>query len=87
MDETLLNLDTGMFSTKIGDHVKFGKIKNFDLRRGMVMANKEAMIYPGGKSWGAATRKETHATCSIRAGSGKLSVNKKPMVDYFLMPR
>lgn len=85
-DDTLTNLNTGVFDTAFHDHLHFGRIKSFDLKRAMQAKQREATIYAGGKSWGAASRKACHATCSVRAGSGKVIVNHKPMEEYFKVP-
>lgn len=36
-NESILGLDTGVYDTWLPDHMEFGKIKNFDLKRAMSM--------------------------------------------------
>ncbi|CAI2385179.1 unnamed protein product [Moneuplotes crassus] len=39
-----------------------------------------------GKAWGSGRRKTARAICAVKPGSGVITVNGKPIQDYFLLP-
>jgi len=43
----------------------------------------EAKLRQGGRAWGHGKRKTCTALASVRAGSGKIKVNGKPLLQYF----
>ncbi len=68
------------------DFVKFDRISLFDLRRSLPHKEREAKIDSSGKAWGSGKRKNARAVASVKAGSGKITVNGKPFLQYFLLP-
>ena len=62
------------------DFVKFDRINLFDFRRTLPMKEREAKLDTKGKSWGSGKRKESLAVVNVQAGSGKITINGKPML-------
>ena len=48
--------------------------------------DREPKVDSVGRSWGSGRRKRARAVVNVKAGSGKVLVNGKPVLDYFLMP-
>lgn len=40
----------------------------------------------GGRAWGTGRRKTSRAVASVKPGSGKVIVNGKNLINYFLIP-
>jgi len=58
----------------------------FDFRRTLPQKEREAKLDSSGKAWGSGKRKNAIAVANVTAGSGKVTVNGKPLLDYFLQP-
>lgn len=67
------------------DHVKFDRINLFDFRRTLPQKEREPKLDVSGKAWGSGKRKTSIAVAYVRAGSGKVVVNNKPLLQYFLL--
>ena len=68
------------------DFVKFDRINLFDFRRTLPRTERETKLDIHGQAWGYGRRKRSIALVNVKAGSGKITVNKKPMIEYFLLP-
>lgn len=68
------------------DFTKFDRINLFDFRRTLQQKPREPKLDDKGKAWGFGKRKSAAAVVNVRAGSGRVMVNGKPMTSYFHMP-
>ena len=68
------------------DHVKFDRMNLFDFRRTLPQKEREPMLDVSGKAWGSGKRKNAIAVANVQAGSGKIRVNNRPLLQYFMMP-
>ena len=53
----------------------------------MPRKDRETKLDHHGRAWGSGKRKRSVAVVNLKAGSGKVTVNGKPMIEYFLMHR
>jgi len=68
------------------DQVKFDRINLFDFRRTLPHKEREPKIDNKGRAWGSGKRKNAIAVANVKAGNGKITVNHRPLLQYFLMP-
>lgn len=68
------------------DFIKFDRINLFDLRRTLPRKDRQPKLDKDGKSWGSGKRKTSTAVANVQAGNGKITVNGKPLTQYFFMP-
>ena len=68
------------------DFTKFDRINIFDFRRTLPRIERESKLDGMGRSFGSGRRKRSRATVSVMAGSGKVTINGKPMIEYFMIP-
>ena len=64
----------------IYDHVKFDKLNLFDFRRNLPMKEREAKIDSKMRAYGYGKRKRSRAIAQVMPGSGKITVNGKPLL-------
>jgi len=76
----------GPEETNPDDFTKFDRINIFDFRRTLPRMDRESKLDLSGRATGAGKRKRSRAIISVKAGQGKVTVNGKPMIEYFLMP-
>ena len=62
------------------DHVKFDRISLYDFRRTLPQKERKPVLDAKGKAWGSGKRKEAKAVANVRAGTGKIMVNNKPLL-------
>jgi small subunit ribosomal protein S9 len=48
--------------------------------------DRESTIDTKGRAWGHGKRKRSHAIANVKAGSGKITVNDRPLLEVFLLP-
>jgi small subunit ribosomal protein S9 len=68
------------------DHTKFDRMNLYDLRRNIPMKAREAKIDSKMRSYGYGKRKRARAIARVQPGSGKITVNGKPLLQTLLMP-
>ena len=68
------------------DFTKFDRINIFDFRRTLPRLERESKLDGTGRAFGYGKRKRARASISVRAGSGIITVNGKPMIEYFMLP-
>lgn len=85
-NRTVMSLKREYHDFDPDDNVKFDRINLFDLRRTLPHKEREPTLDTVGKAWGSGKRKNAIAVANVRAGSGKITVNHKPLLQYFLLP-
>jgi len=78
--------DTGKGDMNPNDYIKFDRVNLFDLRRQLPMKARSDKLDQGGRAWGAGKRKRAKIICNVKAGTGKITINGKPMHQYFHLP-
>jgi len=78
--ENALSLPNGPYDVDPDDFVKFDRISIFDFRRTLPQKERESKIDSKGQAWGHGKRKASSAVANVRAGSGKITVNGKPIL-------
>ena len=68
------------------DYTKFDRINLFDFRRMLPKKERSDQVDKNGRAWGAGKRKGAKAMVNVRPGSGKITINGKPMHLYFHLP-
>lgn len=68
------------------DFTKFDRINLFDFRRTLPQKPRQPKLDSKGRAWGHGKRKNAIAIAHVRAGSGKVTVNGRPLLQYFMMP-
>ena len=82
-DEDEVNLNFPLSSIEksdIYDHVKFDRINLFDFRRSLPASKREAKIDSKMRAYGYGKRKKARAIAQVVPGSGKITVNGKPLL-------
>ena len=69
------------------DFIKFDRLNLFDFRRTLAQKAREPKLDSKGRAWGMGKRKDAVAFANVRAGSGRITVNGKPFIQYFHQPR
>ena len=69
------------------DFIKNDRINLFDFRRTLPQKERESKLDVVGRAWGKGKRKEAVATVNLKAGTGRITVNGKPFIQYFHEPR
>jgi len=85
-NRTVMSLKREYHDFDPDDNVKFDRINLFDFRRTLPHKEREPTLDTVGKAWGSGKRKNAIAVANVRAGSGKITVNHKPLLQYFLLP-
>ena len=65
---------------------KFDRINLFDFRRTLPEKLREPKLDTKGRSWGYGKRKASRAIVNVKAGTGRITVNGKPFIQYFHLP-
>lgn len=86
MDQTILAVESGDHEVDPNDHVKFDRVSLFDFRRTLPQKEREPKLDNKGRAWGSGKRKNALAVANVYAGSGKVTVNGRPLLQYFLLP-
>lgn len=68
------------------DQLKFDRLNLFDFRRSLPFKEREDKLDSKGKAWGQGKRKNALAIANVKAGNGKITVNGRPFLQYFLQP-
>jgi hypothetical protein len=68
------------------DFTKFDRINLFDFRRTLPQKQRETKLDKSGRAWGFGKRKRASATVTVWAGTGRITVNGKPFIQYFHYP-
>ena len=84
--ESTLSMPHGPHEVDPDDYVKFDRINLYDFRRTLPQKERESKLDSTGKAWGSGKRKTAIAVANVKAGNGKITVNGKPLLDYFMMP-
>jgi len=77
---------TGITDCDPDDFTKFDRINLFDFRRTLPQKPREPKLDSKGKAWGSGKRKSCLAVANVKAGSGKITVNGRPLLQYFMLP-
>lgn len=64
------------------DYVDFDRVNLLDFRRQIPQLDRKAEIY-NGYSWGYGKRKTAVALAAVKPGSGKITINRRPLLKYF----
>ena len=79
-DEINLNFPTSSLEKiDIYDHTKFDRLNLFDFRRNLPRKEREAKIDSKMRAYGFGKRKKSKAIASVLPGTGKITVNGKPL--------
>lgn len=84
--EKSLSMPYGPHDVDPNDFAKFDRINIFDLRRNLPQKDRESKIDAQGCAWGHGKRKSSTALARVSAGSGKVTINGKPMLEEFHHP-
>ena len=68
------------------EFTKFDRINLFDFRRTLPEKLREPKLDTKGRSWGYGKRKASRAIVNVKAGTGRITVNGKPFIQYFHLP-
>ena len=68
------------------DHIKFDRLNLFDFRRTLPHKEREAKLDSKNRAWGSGKRKNAIAVANVKAGTGKITINGRPLLQYFLLP-
>lgn len=85
-NQNILSIDREYYDFDPYDHIKFDRINLFDFRRTLPHKEREAKLDSKNRAWGSGKRKNAIAVANVKAGTGKITVNNKPMLQYFLHP-
>jgi len=88
-DEDEMNLNFPLSSVEkmdIYDHTKFDRLNLFDFRRNLPMKEREAKIDSKMRAYGYGKRKKSKAIATVMPGTGKITVNGKPILQSLFMP-
>lgn len=58
----------------------------FDFRRSLPQKIRESKLDNKGRAWGSGKRKSASAIAYVTAGSGKITINGQPLIEYFHLP-
>ena len=58
----------------------------YDFRRNLPRKERESDIRENGTAFGHGKRKRSVCFATVKAGSGKVTINGKPMIEYFPQP-
>ena len=72
-----------MSETKLTDYVRFDRQDLLDMQGREGRSDKKGLRSIEGKGWGYGRRKSSSALCSVKAGTGRIKINGKPMNVYF----
>ena len=86
-DEINLNFPTSSLEKiDIYDHTKFDRLNLFDFRRNLPRKEREARIDSKMRAYGYGKRKKSRAIASVLPGTGKITVNGKPLLQSLFLP-
>lgn len=86
MNQNMLSVYTGVHDLNPDDFTRFDRINLFDFRRTLPQRERQSKLDKQGRAWGSGKRKNAIAVAYVQAGSGKITINGKPMLQYFLLP-
>ncbi len=86
IDETNVSAPNGPMQAHLPDYVRFDRINLLDFRNLHGNRNRKTNLREDGRTVGTAKRKTSRAVVYIKAGSGKITVNRKPFLHYFRIP-
>merc|ERR1712166_1118903 len=69
------------------DFAKFNRVNLYDFRRNLRRKERESNIDKNGVAFGFGKRKRSVCYAKVKAGSGKVIINGRPMLEVFLLPR
>jgi small subunit ribosomal protein S9 len=81
-----MQIPHGPFDVDPNDFAKFNRINLYDFRRNLPQKVKESKVDSNGVAWGHGKRKRSTALAKVRAGTGKITVNGKPLIEAFHLP-
>jgi hypothetical protein len=82
-DEDEINLNFPLSSIEkmdIYDHTKFDRLNLFDFRRNLPMKERDAKIDSKMRAYGYGKRKKSKCLATVMPGTGKITVNGKPIL-------
>jgi len=87
-DEINTGALAGMSATpsKADEFTRYDRINLFDFRRTLPQKEREPKLDAKGRAWGFGKRKASQAIANVRAGTGRVMVNGKPLIQYFHQP-
>lgn len=85
-NQNMLSRYTGIHDVNPDEFTKFDRINIFDFRRTLPQKERIAKLDKMGRAWGSGKRKNAIAVAYVQAGSGKVTINGRPILQYFLMP-
>ena len=83
ISDKVTNTLTGRIKVDPDEYTKFDRINLFDIRRSLPMRERKAILDSAGKAWGTGKRKESKAIANVKIGTGKVTINGKPLHMYF----
>ena len=85
-DEENFGLFMPQVKEDIYDHVKFDRLNLYDFRRNLPMKERQANIDSKMRSHGYGKRKKSRSLVRVEPGTGKITINGKPMLQSFFLP-
>jgi hypothetical protein len=85
-NHNVLSIPHGPNEVDPDDFVKFDRINLYDFRRTLPQKERQPKLDKKGRAWGSGKRKTSIAVANLKAGSGQVTINGKPMIEYFHMP-
>lgn len=70
----------------IYDHERFDRLNLYDFRRNLPMKERTSMIDSKMRSAGYGKRKKSRSYVVVQPGTGKITVNKKPLLQSLFLP-
>jgi len=80
MSENALSATRASNEIDPDDFIKFDRINLFDFRRTLPQKERQPKIDVSGRSWGSGKRKTSIAVANVKAGSGIVTINGKPLL-------
>lgn len=86
VNNNILSFSNGRGDLDPNDYAKFDRINLFDFRRMLPKKERSDLIDKNARAWGYGKRKNARAIVNVKPGSGKVTINGKPMHLYFHLP-
>jgi hypothetical protein len=84
----LENHPKGPYTLDVGDmHVRFDRINAINFRKFHIRKIYDPVVDRTQSAWGYGKKKTSVAVAQLKAGSGQITINGKPLLDYFLLPK
>jgi small subunit ribosomal protein S9 len=85
-NDNIIHYGSGKGDLNANDFIKFDRINLFDFRRMLPTKERSDNIDKNARAWGYGKRKASRALVNVKPGTGKVTINGKPMHLYFHLP-